>query len=82
MPRKLIVLLEKFSKELQAVDISADYALYSVQYILQRLHEMRDSKEIQRILDEAKTISGIKEASTDGARKRKVPRRWRVETVC
>ena len=72
--RKLIVLLEKFSKELQAVDISADYALYSVQHILQRLHEMRDNKEFQRILDEAKSISGIEEANTDGARKRKVPR--------
>ena len=73
VPRKLIVLLEKFSKELQAVDISADYALYSVQHILQRLHEMRDNKEFQRILDEAKSISG-KEASTDGARERKVLR--------
>ena len=71
--RKLIVLLEKFSKELQAVDISANYALNSVQHILQRLHEMRDNKEFQRILDEAKSISGIEEASTDGARKRKVP---------
>ena len=76
--RKLIVLLEKFSKELQAVDISADYALYSVQHILQRLYEMRDNKEFQRILDEPKSISGIEEASTDGARKRKVPRwMWR-----
>ena len=72
--RKLFVLLEKFSKELQAVDMSADYALYSVQHILQRLHEMRDNKEFQRILDEAKSISGIEETSTDGARKRKVPR--------
>ena len=72
--RKLIVLLEKFSKELQAVDISADYALYSLQHILQRLHEMRDDKEFQQILDEAKSISGIEEASTDGARERKVPR--------
>ena len=73
MARKLIVLLEKFSKELQAIDISADYALYSVQHILQRLHEMRDNKEFKRILDEAKSISGIEEASADGARKRKVP---------
>ena len=72
--RKLIVLLKKFSKELQAVDISADYALYSVQRIFQRLHEMRDNKEFQRILDEAQSISGIEEASTDGVRKRKVPR--------
>ena len=72
--RKLIFLLEKFSKELQAVDISADYALYSVQHILQRLHEMRDNKEFQQILDEAKSISGIEEASTDSARKRKVSR--------
>ena len=66
--------MEKFSKEIQAVDISADYALYSVQHILQRLHEMRDNKEFQRILDEAKSISGNEEASTDGARKQKVPR--------
>ena len=72
--RKLIVLLEKFFKELQAVDISADYAWYSLQHILQRLHEMRGNKEFQRILDEAKSISGIEEASTDGAPKRKVPR--------
>ena len=57
--RKLIVLLKTFSKELQTVDISADYALYCVQHILQRLYEMRDNKEFQRILDEAKSISGI-----------------------
>ena len=42
--------------------------------ILQRLHEMRDNKEFQQILDEAKSISGIEEANTDGAQKRKVPR--------
>ena len=51
-----------------------DYAWYSVQHILQRLYEMRDNKEFERILDEAKSISGIEEASTDGTRKRKVPR--------
>ena len=43
--RKLIVLLEKFSKERQAVDLSAVYALYSAQHILRRLHEMRDNEE-------------------------------------
>ena len=60
--------------------ISADYALYSVQHILQRFREMRDHKEFQRILDEATSISGVEEASTDGARKFRDG--WRVETVC
>ena len=72
--RKPIVLLEKFSKELQVVDISADYALYSVPHILERLHEMTGNKEFQQILDEAKSISATEEASTDSAQKRKVPR--------
>ena len=39
------VLLEKFSNELQSADISAEYTLYSLQHILQRLQELRNDVE-------------------------------------
>ncbi|XP_046842027.1 zinc finger MYM-type protein 1-like [Xenia sp. Carnegie-2017] len=51
--RKLLALLEKLSKELQAVDISAVYALFSIRHVLQRLHEMRSEEEFERTLDDA-----------------------------
>ena len=73
--RKLIVLLEKFSKELQSVDISADYALFSLKLILQRLQEMRE-EEFDSILEEAKRVSNVGKDTSDMAepRQRKIPR--------
>ena len=82
MARKLIVLLEKFSKELQSVDISADYALYSEQHILQRLYEMRDVKEFQRILDEAKSFQELKKQVLMVFGNEKFQDGWKVEKVC
>jgi len=35
--RKLVALLEMFSKELQAIDISVNYTLFSSKLILERL---------------------------------------------
>ena len=80
--RKLIVLLQKFSKELQAVDISADHPLCSVQHILQRLHEMRDNREFQRILDEAKSIHELKKQVLMVLGNEKFQDGWKEETVC
>jgi hypothetical protein len=57
--QKLVFLLGKFSKELQAVDMSPDYALYSLRLSLQRLNEMRCETEFKRILDEAKNVPGV-----------------------
>ena len=71
--RKLVCLLEKFSKELQAIDISADYALYSLQHILQRLDEMRSERELQHILNEARNVPGMEENCERG-RRREIPR--------
>lgn len=65
--------MEKVSKELQAVDISADYALYSLRHILQRLHEIRNEREFQGILDETKNIHGV-DKTADGGRTRKILR--------
>ena len=66
---KLVCLLEKFSKELQAIDISADYAPYSLQPILQRLDKMRSEREFQHILNEARM-----EENCERDRRRKIPR--------
>lgn len=72
--RKLIALLEKFSKELQSVEISTDYALYFLKHTIHRMHEMGTDKEFERIrLRETKSIPGVQENSSY-ARQRKVPR--------
>ena len=55
--RKLLALLEKFSKELQSVTISADYAFYSLRYIIQRLQEMRCMEQFKVILEESQKSS-------------------------
>ena len=73
LTRKLFVLLEKFSKELQAVDKSSDYAFYSLQHILQRVQEMRNEREFERILDEARNVPGV-ETNPDGSRLGNIPR--------
>jgi hypothetical protein len=44
---KLVGLLEKLSKELQAVDISAEYALFSIRHVIRRFHEMRCEEEFE-----------------------------------
>ncbi|XP_046860232.1 zinc finger MYM-type protein 1-like [Xenia sp. Carnegie-2017] len=80
--RKLLALLEKLSKELQAVDISAEYALFSIRHVLQRLHEMRSEEEFERTLDDAKKVFRVmmsfplefSENFGTGTRLRKVPR--------
>ena len=68
---KLVGLLEKLSKELQAVDISAQYALFSL--VIRRFHEMRCEEEFEHLLQDAKTIPDITE-SMDAVRQRKIPR--------
>jgi hypothetical protein len=70
---KLVGLLEKLSKELQAVDISAEYALFSIRHVIRRFHEMRCEEEFEHLLQDAKTIPDITE-SMDAVRQRKIPR--------
>ena len=72
--RKLLSVSEKLSKELQAVGISADYALYSVKHVIQRFTEMRCAEEFESILKEAKNVLGLT-GDTDGPRHSKVPKR-------
>ena len=71
---RLLALLEKFSKELQSVTIPADYAFYSLRYIVQRLQEMRCMEHYNFILEESQKIVEVCEKS-DEMRPRKVPRR-------
>ena len=78
--RKLVVLLEKFSKELQAVDISADYALYSLRHILERLRQMRSNDEFELILNEAKNVPGVRKDRGE-CRQRKIPRWMEQEEI-
>ena len=75
--RKLLVLLEKLSKELQAVDISAEYGLFSIRHVLRRLQEMRSDEEFEFILDEAKKVFALMEwerSEIVNSRQRKIPR--------
>ncbi len=58
---KLVVLLEKLSKELQSVDITAKYTLFSIRHVIRRLHEMRSEEEFEHILGEAKKVPGVVE---------------------
>jgi hypothetical protein len=70
---KLVVLLEKLSKELQSVDITAEYALFSIRHVIRRLQEMRSEEEFEHILGEAKKVPGVVERGGE-VRQRKVPR--------
>ena len=74
--RKLLALLEKFSKELQSVTISADYAFYSLRCIVQRLQEMRCMEQFNTILEESQKIIEVCEKSNE-VRPRMIP--WRME---
>ena len=56
--RKLVVLLEKLSREFQTVDITAEYALFSIRHVIRRLEEMRSEEEFEHILNEVKKVPG------------------------
>ncbi|XP_046842007.1 zinc finger MYM-type protein 1-like [Xenia sp. Carnegie-2017] len=85
--RKLLALFDKLSKELQAVDISAEYALFSIRHVLQRLHEMRSEEEFERTLDDAKKVFRVmmsfplEFSENFGTRLRKVPRWMNNEEI-
>ena len=73
--RVILSLLEKLSRELQAIDISADYALYSIRHVLKRLQELRSVNEFNRILDEASAIPSVRDPHTGSEpRPSKVPK--------
>ena len=72
--RKLLSVSGKVSKELQAVGISADYALYSVKHVIQRFTEMRCAEEFESTLKEANNVLGLT-GDTDGPRHSKIPKR-------
>ncbi len=76
--RKILSLLEKLARELQAIDITADHAVYSIKHVLQRrLEELRSMSEFNRILDEANTIPSVRGAYSGTApRPAKVPKRF------
>ena len=71
--RKLLSVSGKLSKELQAVGISADYALYSVKHVIQRFTEMRCAEEFESTLKEANNVLGLT-GDTDGPRHSKTPK--------
>ena len=60
------------------MDISADYKFYSLQHILQRLQEMRNEREFERILDEARNVPGV-DTNPDGGRLGKITRWMRCD---
>ena len=72
--RKLLSVSGKLSKDLQAVGISADYALYSVKHVIQRFTEMRCAEEFESTLKEANNFLGLT-GDTDGPRHSKIPKR-------
>ena len=71
--RKLVVLMEKLSREFQTVDITAEYALFSIRHVIRRLEEMRSEEEFEHILNEAKKIPGAIDNRCED-RQRKIPR--------
>ena len=71
---KLPALLKKFSKELQSVTTSADYAFYSLRYIIQRLQEMRCMEQFNTILEESQKIIEVCEKGIE-VRPKHIPRR-------
>ena len=71
--RKLVVLLEKLSREFQTVDITAEYALFSIRHVIRRLEEMRSEEEFEHILNEAKKVPGAIDNRRED-RQRKLPR--------
>ena len=73
MIQKLIVLLENLSKDLRIVNIAANYAMYSLRHILQRLHELMTQREVECILNEARNVHK-KDDHVDGCPLRKIPR--------
>ena len=78
----ILSLLEKLSRELQAIDISADYALYSIRHVLKRLQELRSVNEFNRILDEASAIPSVRDPHTGSEpRPSKVPKRFNDNNV-
>ena len=75
-------MLEKLSRELQAIDISADYALYSIKDVLKQLQELTSVNEFIRILGEANAFPSVREPRTGpGPRPSKVPRRFNDKSV-
>ena len=80
--RTIFRLLEKRSRELHAIDISSDYALYSVKNVLKQLQELRSVKEFNRILDVANAMLSVREPlAGPGPRPSKVPKRSNAESV-
>ena len=71
--KNLVVLLEKLSKEFQTVDITGEYALFSIRHVIRRFEEMRSQEEFNLIFGEAKKPPGAMESSCEG-RQRKIPR--------
>ena len=71
--KNLVVLLEKLSKEFQTVDITGEYALFSIRHVIRHFEEMRSQEEFNLIFGEAKKPPGAMESSCEG-RQRKIPR--------
>ena len=72
--RKLLALTENFSRELQLVIFSADYAFYSLRCIIERLQGMRCMEQFNIILEESQKILEVCGKSNE-IRTRKIPRR-------
>ena len=69
----IIVVMEKLSKELQAVDNSADYASYSIEKTVTKFHAKRSNKEYVHILHKVEKFGNLVQEEYQPSRKRKMP---------
>ena len=71
----IIVVMEKLSKELQAVDNSADYASYSIEKTVTKFHAIRSNEEYVHILHKVEKFGNLVQEEDQPSRKRKMPSR-------
>ena len=69
----IIVIMEKLSREFQAIDNSADYASYGIEKAANRIQEMRTSEELARIFQKIECFEDLEDCEENQPRKRKMP---------
>ena len=70
-----IVIMQKLSRELQAIDNSAEYALYGIEKTANRFKEMKTSEELARIFQKIECLEDLERHGENQHRKRKMPGR-------
>lgn len=80
---KIIAVLENLSKHLQAVNVTAEMALFNIQFAKQRITDMRNDSEFDKIMKEVKTVKHISNNFDDEVQstESKTPRKRKLARV-